>query len=179
VRTEKVKSFRLNPLLPVSPARPRGSSGLAAGCLPLAMAIELPFSPAAASVRSSGFVLYDSLRGSLAGVGLDLLTALLLVWATVGLLGLPLRLSLALALFVCLQQFGGGQREPQGLAFSVTVETSLVLRAGGNPDQSPSGGRRRQTAVAVDAKRKVYDTPFSLETQPQPAKCSTRGKNKR
>src|SRR4051812_26710481 len=85
------------------------------------MAMGLPFSPAAASVRSSGFVLDDSLRGSLAGVSLDLLAALLLLWATVGLRGLPWRFSLALALFVGLQLFGGGQREPQELAFSVTV----------------------------------------------------------
>jgi hypothetical protein len=81
----------------------------------------LAFSPAAASVRSSGFVLDDSLRCYLEGVGLDLLASLLLVWATVGFEGLPLRLSLALALFVGLHLFGGWQREPQELAFSVMV----------------------------------------------------------
>jgi hypothetical protein len=85
------------------------------------MALELPFSPAAASVRSSGFVLDDSLRRYAGGVSLDLLASLLLVWATVGLRGLPLRLSLAFALFGCLHLFGGWQREPQELAFSVTV----------------------------------------------------------
>jgi hypothetical protein len=83
--------------------------------------MELFLSPAAASVRSSGFALDDSLRCYLAGVGLDLLASLLLVWATVGLMGLSLRLSLALAWFVGLHLFGGWQREPQELAFSVTV----------------------------------------------------------
>jgi hypothetical protein len=85
------------------------------------MAMGLPFPPVAASLQSSGFVLEDSLRAYLAGVGLDLLAALLLVWATVGLMGLPLRLSLASAWFVGLHLFGGWQREPQELAFSVAV----------------------------------------------------------
>jgi hypothetical protein len=83
--------------------------------------MELPISPVAAAVRSSGFVLDDSLRCYWAGVGLDLLASLLLIWATVSLRGLPLRLSLGLALFVCLHLFGSWQREPQELAFSVTV----------------------------------------------------------
>jgi hypothetical protein len=52
---------------------------------------------------------------------LDLLAALLLVWATVGLRGLPLRLSSASALFVGLHLFGRWQREPQELVFSATV----------------------------------------------------------
>ena len=72
-------------------------------------------------MRSSGFVLDAALRCYLAGVGLDLLASLLLIWATVSLRGLPLRLSLALASFVCLHVFWGWQREPQELAFSVTV----------------------------------------------------------
>jgi hypothetical protein len=72
-------------------------------------------------VRASGFVLDDSLRCHLAGAGLDLLAAWLLVWATVGLRGLPWRLSLASALFVGLHLFGGWQREPQELVFSATV----------------------------------------------------------
>ena len=72
-------------------------------------------------MQSSGFILDDSLRCYPVGVGLDLLAALLLAWATVGLRGLPLRLSLASALFVGLHLFGGWQREPQELAFSVTV----------------------------------------------------------
>ena len=63
----------------------------------------------------------DSLRRYLAGAGLDLLAALLLVWATVGLRGFPLRLSFASALFVGLHLFGGWQREPQELVFSATV----------------------------------------------------------
>ena len=54
-------------------------------------------------------------------MGLDLLASLLLIWATVSLRGLPLRLSLGLALFVGLHLFGGWQREPQELAFSVAV----------------------------------------------------------
>jgi hypothetical protein len=77
--------------------------------------------PITAMVRASGFVLDDSLRGYLAGAGLDLLAAWLLVWATVGLRGLPWRLSLASALFVGLHRFGGWQREPQELVFSATV----------------------------------------------------------
>ena len=63
----------------------------------------------------------DSVRGYLAGVGLDLLAAWLLVWATVGLRGLPWRLSVASALFGGLHLFGGWQREPQELVFSATV----------------------------------------------------------
>ena len=74
---------------------------------------ELAFAPAAASLQSSGFVLEDSLRAYLAGVGLDLLAALLLVWATAGLRRLPLRLSLASTCLVGLHVFGGWQREPQ------------------------------------------------------------------
>jgi len=80
--------------------------------------MELPISPAVASVRCSGFALNDSLGCYLAGVSLNLPAALLLVWATVSLMGLPMRLSVALAWFVGPHLFGGWQREPQELAFS-------------------------------------------------------------
>ena len=63
----------------------------------------------------------DAVGGYVAGVGLDLLAAWLLVWATVALRGLPWRLSLASALFGGLHLFGGWQREPQELVFSATV----------------------------------------------------------
>jgi hypothetical protein len=91
------------------------------GSILLAMAWELHASQAAVSVRTSGVVLDDSLRAYLAGVSLDLLASSLLVLATAGVKGRPFRLSLALALFVCLHLFGGWQREPKELAFSMTV----------------------------------------------------------
>ena len=77
--------------------------------------------PMTTMVRFSGFVLDDAVGGYVAGVGLDLLAAWLLVWATVALWGLPWRLSLASALFGGLHLFGGWQREPQELVFSATV----------------------------------------------------------
>ena len=78
-------------------------------------------SQGAASVRASGVLLDDARRAYLAGVGLDLLSAALLVWAAAGVKSWPWRLSLALGLFGCLHVFGGWEREPKELAFSLTV----------------------------------------------------------
>jgi len=79
-----------------------------------------------ASVNLSGFVVDDSRRSYLAGMGLDLLASALLVWATIGVKSWRLRWSLALALFGCLHLFGGWQREPKELAFSLTVILCLL-----------------------------------------------------
>ena len=114
------KVLLLKFLLQVSRARPREAPAWLRDTYPWRRHGTV-FSPAAASVQSSGFILDDSLRCYTVGVGLDLLAALLLAWATVGLRGLPLRLSLASALFVGLHLFGGWQREPQERAFSVAV----------------------------------------------------------
>jgi hypothetical protein len=90
------------------------------------MTLELPFSQAAASLRSFAFVLVDPLRSYAWGVSLDLLASFVLVWAISRLKSLTLRLSFALALFLCLHTFGGWEREPKELAFSVTVILCLL-----------------------------------------------------
>ena len=80
---------------------------------------------------------------------MDLVAALLLVWATVGRMGLSLRLSLALASFVGLHLFGGWQREPQELAFSVTVLLWVV--GFGAHAQSLAAARARQQTLSRSA----------------------------
>jgi hypothetical protein len=52
---------------------------------------------------------------------LDLLASALLVWATARVKARPLRWGLALALFGGLHLFGGWEREPKELTFSLTV----------------------------------------------------------
>ena len=76
---------------------------------------------ATATVSPSGLVLDDSLRSYLTGMTLDLLASALLVWDTAGLKAWLLRWGLAAALFGGLHLWGGWQREPKELAFSLTV----------------------------------------------------------
>jgi hypothetical protein len=59
-------------------------------------------------------------------MGLDLLASALLVWAITGLKSRPLRWGLAVALFGSVHLFGGWQREPKELAFSLSVVLCLL-----------------------------------------------------
>ena len=95
-----------------------------------------------ASVSVSGFVLDDSLPSYLEGIGLDLLASALLVWTTVRVKCWPLRWGLALALFGCLHLWGGWQREPKELAFSLTV-LLCVLNLGAHARSLAAAEERR------------------------------------
>jgi hypothetical protein len=90
------------------------------------MSWERLASQTTASVNLSGFILDRSLRSYLRGMGLDLLASALLVWATVGIKSRRLRWGVAAASFACLQLFGGWQREPKRLAFSLTLILCLL-----------------------------------------------------
>ncbi len=94
------------------------------------------------------------IQGSyLCGLALDVAACLFLLWAFGRTYPWTVRLAWAGSLFVCLQIFGGWQREPKELAFSVSVILCNLALGAHARSAAASAGRHRalaQSAVWVE-----------------------------